>query len=171
MDIKYTNIFFPRPSKNLPKFGFFVFKYTIWQPWFQEFFVSVRPEVIAGPSEAASPDAAAPTPSSSQGQPGTGVRGRQEGFEGGAEPAAAARPAAAAAVAELDPLPTPSAPRVAHSLEQRHGDERRHGVGVAGVFFMKIHFGRKKFRQILILLLWIKLYPKNAYKKLFNRNV
>jgi hypothetical protein len=32
MDIKYTNIFHYRTVKNLPKFGFWVWNYSIWQP-------------------------------------------------------------------------------------------------------------------------------------------
>jgi hypothetical protein len=32
MAIKYTNIFHSKTLQNLPKFGFLVLKYTIWQP-------------------------------------------------------------------------------------------------------------------------------------------
>jgi hypothetical protein len=32
MDIKYTKIFLCKILQNLPKFGFLVCKYTIWQP-------------------------------------------------------------------------------------------------------------------------------------------
>jgi hypothetical protein len=32
MAAKYTNIFYCKTLENLPKFGFFVWKYTIWQP-------------------------------------------------------------------------------------------------------------------------------------------
>jgi hypothetical protein len=32
MTIKYTNIFHSKAIQNLPKFGFLVRKYTIWQP-------------------------------------------------------------------------------------------------------------------------------------------
>jgi hypothetical protein len=34
MDIKCTSIFYCKTLQNLPKFGFLVWKYTIWQPWF-----------------------------------------------------------------------------------------------------------------------------------------
>jgi hypothetical protein len=33
MGIKYTYIFHSKPIPNLPKLGFLVRKYTIWQPW------------------------------------------------------------------------------------------------------------------------------------------
>jgi hypothetical protein len=33
MAIKYTNIFHYKTLPNLPKMGFLVWKYTIWQPW------------------------------------------------------------------------------------------------------------------------------------------
>jgi hypothetical protein len=32
-DYKYTNVFHHKAHQNLPKFGFLVWKYTIWQPW------------------------------------------------------------------------------------------------------------------------------------------
>jgi hypothetical protein len=31
--IKYTNIFHYKTLQNLPKFGFLVCKFAIWQPW------------------------------------------------------------------------------------------------------------------------------------------
>jgi hypothetical protein len=33
MDIEYTNLFHSKVLQNLPKLGFLVWKYTIWQPW------------------------------------------------------------------------------------------------------------------------------------------
>jgi hypothetical protein len=33
MALKYTNIFHFKALQNWPKFGFFVWKYAIWQPW------------------------------------------------------------------------------------------------------------------------------------------
>jgi hypothetical protein len=33
VSIKYTNIFQRTTVQNLPKFGFLVWKQTIWQPW------------------------------------------------------------------------------------------------------------------------------------------
>jgi hypothetical protein len=33
MVIKYTKIFHSKTHQNLPKFGFLVWKQTIWQPW------------------------------------------------------------------------------------------------------------------------------------------
>jgi hypothetical protein len=33
VSIKYTNIFYCKTLQNLPKFGFLVWKQTIWQPW------------------------------------------------------------------------------------------------------------------------------------------
>jgi hypothetical protein len=33
VSIKYTNIFQCKTLQNLPKFGFLVWKHTIWQPW------------------------------------------------------------------------------------------------------------------------------------------
>jgi hypothetical protein len=34
MAIKCTNIFHRKTFQKLPKLGFLVLKYTIWQPWF-----------------------------------------------------------------------------------------------------------------------------------------
>jgi hypothetical protein len=33
VSIKYSNIFHCKNLQNLPKFGFLVWKQTIWQPW------------------------------------------------------------------------------------------------------------------------------------------
>jgi hypothetical protein len=33
VSIKYTNIFHCKTLQNLPRFGFLVWKQTIWQPW------------------------------------------------------------------------------------------------------------------------------------------
>jgi hypothetical protein len=44
MDIKYTNIFLCKTLQNLPKFGFLVWKYTIWQPCGADFRHFVRKE-------------------------------------------------------------------------------------------------------------------------------
>jgi hypothetical protein len=33
VSIKYTNIFQSKTLQNIPKFGFLVWKQTIWQPW------------------------------------------------------------------------------------------------------------------------------------------
>jgi hypothetical protein len=33
MDIEYTNLFHSKTLQNLPKMGFWVWKYTIWQTW------------------------------------------------------------------------------------------------------------------------------------------
>jgi hypothetical protein len=36
MAIEYTNLFHPKALQNLPKLGFFIWKYTIWQTWFTQ---------------------------------------------------------------------------------------------------------------------------------------
>jgi hypothetical protein len=36
VSIKYTNIFLSKALQNLPKFGFLVWKQTIWQPCREE---------------------------------------------------------------------------------------------------------------------------------------
>jgi hypothetical protein len=33
MAVKFTDIFHSKAHQNLPKFGFLVWKHTIWQPW------------------------------------------------------------------------------------------------------------------------------------------
>jgi hypothetical protein len=35
MVIKYNNIFYSKALQILPKLGFFVWKQTIWQPWWR----------------------------------------------------------------------------------------------------------------------------------------
>jgi hypothetical protein len=46
MDITYTNIFDFKALQNLPKLGFLVWKYTIWQPcfWDDPFRINVKYE-------------------------------------------------------------------------------------------------------------------------------
>jgi hypothetical protein len=43
---KYTNIFNCKTLHNLPKLGFLVWKYTIWQPW-QEVIVVLQVQFLA----------------------------------------------------------------------------------------------------------------------------
>jgi hypothetical protein len=47
MAIKYTKIFRSKAFQNLPKFGIFVCKYIIWQPWCMH--SSKLTKTLAGP--------------------------------------------------------------------------------------------------------------------------
>jgi hypothetical protein len=48
---KYTNTLHCKTIKNLPKLGFLVWKYAIWQPWSQSYGSGIRnnhASVVAG---------------------------------------------------------------------------------------------------------------------------
>jgi hypothetical protein len=50
--IKYTNIFHCKTLQNLPKLGFLVWKYAIWQPWWSSSLVKLlaHPQKVSDPN-------------------------------------------------------------------------------------------------------------------------